>query len=77
MLDEHEGLFEPSWFKMKLVMKHQTALQRQIREALDIEGSGAEIVLNKKNEWNGSRIPRIRVEVADTLEESGRENRKG
>ena len=44
---------------MKLVKKHQTALQRQIREALDIGGSSAEIVLNKKSELNGSRIPRI------------------
>ena len=57
-----------SWFKMKLLHKHRSALQRQIREALEIEGSGAEIILNKRNEWNGSRIPRIRIEVADRLE---------
>ena len=30
---------------MRLLMKHRTALQRQIREALEIEASGAEIVL--------------------------------
>ena len=54
---------------MTLVKKHQTALQRQIHEALNIEGSRADIVLNKKCEWNGSRIPRLRVEVGDKLNE--------
>ena len=48
VMEVHDGKFEVDWFKMKLVMKHRTALQRQIREALEIEGSGAEIILNKK-----------------------------
>ena len=67
--EDHEGELDPTWFKMTLVKKHQSALQRQIREAIDIEGSGAEIILNKKGEWNGSLIPRLRVEVADRMEE--------
>ena len=69
MQEEHNGKFDPTWFKMKMEMKHRSALQRQIREALDIEGSSAEIILNKKGEWNGSRIPRIKIEVADKLDD--------
>ena len=67
--EEHEGEVRTSSFKMKLIKKNKSALQRQIREALEIEGSGAEVVLNMKGEWNGSRIPRIRVEVGDKISE--------
>ena len=71
--EDHERKYEKHWFKMKMTKKHHTALQRQIREALDIEGSGADIILNKKCEWNGSKIPRLRVEVGDTLEDEKKE----
>ena len=67
--EDHGGRVDRSWFKMSMVMKHQTALQRQIREALAIEGSKADVVLNKKGEWNGSRIPSLRVEIADKIEQ--------
>ena len=67
--EDHDGEIQTSWFRMKLVKKSRSALQRQIREALEIEGSGAEVVLNRKGEWNGSRIPRIRVEVGDRIDE--------
>ena len=69
IVEKHESRYEIGWFKIRLLMKHRTALQRQIREALKIENSGAEIILNKKNEWNESRIPRLRVEIADKIEE--------
>ena len=71
--EEHRGEVRREWYKMTLVKKHQTALQRQIREALSIEGSAADVVLNKKCEWNGSRIPRLRVEVGTELNEEKRD----
>ena len=71
--EDHERKYEKHWFKMTMTKKHYTALQRQIREALDIEGSGADIILNKKCELNGSKIPRLRVEVGDTLEDKKKE----
>ena len=44
-------------------------LPRQICEAVAIEGgaSGADMMLNSKAEWNGSRIPRLTVEVGATV----------
>merc|ERR1712208_107992 len=77
MKEEHEGKVDRYWYKMTMVKKHDTALQRQIREALDIEGSRADVVLNEKGEWNGSRIPHLRVEVGNTIEEEENENRDG
>ena len=73
--EDHEGEMRREWFKMTMVKKHQTALQRQIREALAIEGSGADVILNKKCEWNGSRIPRLRVEVGVKLDEEDRDEK--
>ena len=60
---------------MNLTQKHRTTLQRQIKEALSIEGSMADIILNKKSEWNGSKIPRLRVEVGEQLDNEERNKR--
>ena len=73
--EDHEGEIRQEWFKMNLTQKHRTALQRQIKEALSIEGSMADIILNKKCEWNGSRIPRLRVEVGEQLDTEKRDER--
>ena len=37
--------------------------------------STANILLNKKNEWNGNRIPRLRVEVQDKIDENEEEQK--
>ena len=50
VLEDHGGVTDRFFFKMTMVKKHQSALQRQIREALDIEGSRLDVVLNKKCE---------------------------
>ena len=54
---------------MKVVRSHMTPLARQIHESVEIEWSQAKIILNSKGEWNGSRIPRVRVEVGEKLED--------
>ena len=46
-------------FKMKVVRGHKTPLTRQIQESVEIQYSTADMVLNSKGEWNGSRIPRV------------------
>ena len=74
--EEHGGGVKTSWYKMTLTKTHRTALQRQMQEALNIENSRADLVLNKKSEWNGSKIPRLRVEVGADLVEETRKARK-
>ena len=55
-------------FKMKVVRGHKTPLSRQIHESIEIENSKADFLMNSKGEYNGSRIPRIVIEVGDKVE---------
>ena len=63
-------------FKMKVIKSHRTPLSRQVQESIEIEYSKADIVMNSKGEWNGSRIPRIVVEVGEKLQEGEKEEQK-
>ena len=69
-VEDHEGMHVDEDFKMKIVRKYRTPLQRQIGEALQIEKKAwtADILLNKKGEWNGTKIPRLRLESNDKNE---------
>ena len=62
---------------MKVVRSHKTPMTRQVHESVEIEYSSAKIVMNSKGEWNGSRIPRIRIEVGDQLQEEDEESESG
>ena len=65
---EHSG--EKVGFRMKIVKGHRSPLTRQIHEAVEIQYSKADIVMNSKGEWNGAKIPRVVIEVGkDILEE--------
>ena len=64
---EHQGRHVK--FKMKVLRSHKTPLTRQIQESVEIECSLAKIIMNSKGEWNGSRIPRIKIEVGEKLQE--------
>ena len=69
-------------FGMKVLRSHRSPLTRQIQESVEIEYSKADIIMNSKGEWNGSRIPRIVIEVGDEIqeeeqEEQARYRRKG
>ena len=48
---------------MKLLRKHTKPLNRQIHEAVEIDNSTANIIMNSKSEWNGSRLPTITLEI--------------
>ena len=62
--EEHGGLLVSEDFKMKVLKKYKTPLERQIGEALEIERRTltADVLLNKRGEWNGTRVPRLRLE---------------
>ena len=57
-------------FSMKVLRSHRSPLTRQIQESVEISNSQASVIMNSKGEWNGSKIPRIVIEVGkDVLEE--------
>ena len=63
-------------FRMKVIRSHKSPMTRQVHESIEIEHSKANIIMNSKGEWNGSRIPRVVVEVADEVQdEEGEEQR--
>ena len=47
--DDHDNNYERDWFKVKILKKYRTPLQRQIAESIEIEESSADILLNRKN----------------------------
>ena len=49
-------------FEMNLEKSFKKPLERQVREGVQLEMCTADIVMNSKAEWNGSRIPRIIIE---------------
>ena len=52
---------------MRVVRAHKKAVTRQVHEATLIDCSKAHVIMNSKSEYNGSRIPRIRMEVGATV----------
>ena len=43
-------------------------MARQIEEGVEINQSKADIIMNAKGEWNGSRLPRIRIERGEHVD---------
>ena len=54
---------------MKVLRGHKTPLTRQVQESVEINNSKASIIMNSKNEWNGSKLPRIIIEVGEDVNE--------
>ena len=65
-VEEHNS--EEVKFSMKVTGSHRTPLTRQIQESVKIENSTANILMNSKSEYNGSRIPRVVIEVGSRVE---------
>ena len=57
----HAGV--KSEFTMKVLRQHKTPLARLIQESVEIEMSRDDLIMNSKGEYNGSRVPRIKIEV--------------
>ena len=53
----------PPDFLYKLHRSHRTSLERQITEALLIEHTNVENIMNSRAEWGFNAIPRDRIEV--------------
>ena len=43
-------------------------MARQIEEGIEILKSEADVIMNSKGEWNGSKLPRMRIERGDKME---------
>ena len=61
--EEHEG--QPLEVLMRILSKHLTPLDRQVRESLNISlaAKQEEECLNLKSEWGGSKLPNLAVTV--------------
>ena len=71
-LESHGGDTKESDYKMKVLKRYRTPLERQIGEALEIERRGwsADILMNKKDEYNSIRMPRLRLESVEEVVEA-------
>ena len=67
----HLGVLKEEDWKMKVLRKFKTPLERQISEALEIERRSwsADELLNKKGQWNCTKLPRLRLESQDETRE--------
>ena len=53
---------------MKVIKSHRTPLMRQVAEGVEIATCQAEVVMNSKGEWNGSRLPRMVIERGEKID---------
>ena len=66
----------PQEFSMTIIRSHVTAFDRQVSESVFITTNEADIIINRKSEWNGESIPRLLVEVKDEIEQVGYDGKK-
>ena len=52
---------------MEILKSFRKPLERMIAESVEIEKGSADVVMNSKGEWGGSRIPRITIEVGEKV----------
>ena len=65
----HRGDQDPSFYEMKVQRSHRTPMARQIEEGVEILNSKANVIMNAKGEWNGSKLPSLLVERGDKIEQ--------
>ena len=74
-LEAHEG--RTVEFRAVLIRKHRTALTRQIHEMVAISVSKSDYTLNRRDDWNSARNPRLVVEVrGEIVQEEGEKGAK-
>ena len=56
-VDTHNGTMQV--FHMNLLAKPKTAFERQVSEGIQIEACSADLVLNRKTEWNRAPLPKL------------------
>ena len=66
-MEHHQDLETHPPFSMKVLGRYKTALQRQVAEAVFIDNNQADIIMNSKGEWNGSKLPRVVLEIGDKV----------
>ena len=64
-LEHHAEEDEKPQFKMTIMKSYKKAIERQIAEAVNIEMTEADIIMNSRSEWNGSRLPRVIIGVGN------------
>ena len=54
-------------FTSKLIRRHRTPLTRQVHEFVAISKSKCKFTLNRKDDWNACKSPRLVVEVSGVV----------
>ena len=73
--EAHEGMEVE--FEIGLVRKHRTPFGRQTHEQVAISTSKCQFTLNRKDDWNSSKLPRLVVEVrGEVVVEEGEKGAK-
>ena len=66
----HPGSDEPPEFSYHLLGTHRSALERQIKEALAVEMTECNIIMNGKGEWGRNLIPRLQNTPLETCQKT-------
>ena len=67
---KHDSVHHPDLrgsYSMKVLRRHKAPLGHQVQEAVEIEHSKAQVLLNRKGEFNGARVPRVTIEVGGKI----------
>ena len=64
----HPSKTTPPKFTVKILSSHKSATERQISEAIAIEESDYDNLLNSKSEWGMNAIPRQKTVVDDQVQ---------
>ena len=54
--------------RMTIVRRYKTLLYRQVGESVKINYNKSDIIMNSKGEFNGSKLPRIVIEIGEDVE---------
>ena len=64
----HGGQKQIAWYKMKVKKVHRTPLVRHVAEGVEIVSCKADLEMNSKGQWNGSKLPRMVIEREGRVE---------
>ena len=66
----HRDKDDPPGFNYKVIGTHKSAIGRQITEAIWIENTSNEFLMNGKGEWGQNHVPRMKLTLPEYQQNS-------